>query len=268
VLHEITEANRQSWNRIHADRPGRPAEFFASGGSTLEALEIDLAGDICGRRVLQLACSCGDEVLSWANLGAEVTGVDISEVAIDLARTKAAAAGITADFRLADMFALPADLAEVDLIYCSWGAICWAPELTKFATLIAERLRPGGSFLLAEHHPIWEILAVRGANQLAIAGDYFVLTTPPRDTDNAKLPSGARDNPNAPTFSAFVWPVSDVIMSLLNAGLHLDHFSEAPSPDIYPDLGPTAAQLPATYTIKATRPSRKVSHETSPQVPK
>ena len=90
----------------------------------------------------------------------------------------------------------------------------------------------------------------------------------PRNTDNAKLPTGARDNPNAPTFSAFVWPVSDVIMSLLNAGLHLDHFSEAPSPEIYPGLGPTATQLPATYTLKAAKPSRNVSHETSPQVPK
>ncbi|GAA1708292.1 hypothetical protein GCM10009745_65240 [Kribbella yunnanensis] len=75
-------------NAIHGDRPGQPAAFFAAGGSALGADEIATAGDVTGRRILQLACSCGDTALSWANLGASVTGVDISEVAIDLARTK------------------------------------------------------------------------------------------------------------------------------------------------------------------------------------
>jgi 2-polyprenyl-3-methyl-5-hydroxy-6-metoxy-1,4-benzoquinol methylase len=264
-FHAITQANRASWNQIHPFRPGRPADFFASGGSTLEDIEVGLAGDVAGRRILQLACSCGDEALSWAALGAEVTGVDISEVAVDLARTKADTAGIAADFRQADIFDLPADLTDFDLIYCSWGAICWVPDLTAFTILIADRLRAGGSVLLAEHHPVWEVLAVSGTNHLTVAGSYFGRTTPRRDIDNAKLPTGARDNPDAPAFSTFVWPVSDVVMALLHAGLQLDHFSESPDPDSYPTLGPTAVQLPATYIIKATRPGN-VSHETSHQV--
>jgi 2-polyprenyl-3-methyl-5-hydroxy-6-metoxy-1,4-benzoquinol methylase len=265
-LHGITQSNRDSWNQIHSARLGQPPSFFASGGSALEDFEVELAGDVTGKRVLQLACSCGDEALSWASLGADVTGIDISEVAIDLARDKSVGAGIAVDFRQADIFDLPADLTGFDLIYCSWGAICWVPDLAVFAAILADRLRSGGSVLLAEHHPVWEILAVRGSDHLAVRGNYFSRTAPRTEIDNAKLPTGARDTPNAPEFSSFVWPTSDVVMSFLTAGLSLDAFIEAPDPNLFPNLT-SAAHLPATYVIKATKPEADVSHETSTASP-
>ncbi|MFC6158011.1 class I SAM-dependent methyltransferase [Kribbella jiaozuonensis] len=263
MLTDITESNRAGWNQIHSARPGQPASYFAGGGSTLSADELAAAGSVRDRRVLQLACSCGDEVLSWAQLGAVVTGVDISEVALEMARSKSAAAGIPADFRRADMLALPADLTGFDLIYLSWGAICWVPDLTVFATLIASRLAPGGSILLADHHPVWEVLAVQGPGQLTVAADYFGRSTPRATIENTKLPTGARDNPDAPTFTAFVWPPSDIITALLAAGLTLSAFQESPVAEMYPALGPMATHLPAVYLIKATR---NVSHETLQQV--
>ncbi|MFI5710261.1 class I SAM-dependent methyltransferase [Kribbella sp. NPDC051620] len=253
-LEQVTEANRASWNQIAAARQGQPAEFFRAGGLALEDFELALAGDVRGRRVLQLACSCGDEVLSWSALGATAIGVDISEVALAIARQKSTDAGIRADFRRADMYDLPPDLVDLDLIYFSWGAICWAPDLTRLANILATRLRPGGSVLLAEHHPLWEVLAVRGDNHLAVTGDYFGRTTPRAETDDAKLPTGARGTTAPPAFNAFVWPASDVVMALLNAGLRLDSFTESPAPDIYNGLGPAATRLPAYYVIKATKP--------------
>jgi 2-polyprenyl-3-methyl-5-hydroxy-6-metoxy-1,4-benzoquinol methylase len=253
-LQSITEANRASWNQIAPDRPGQPAEFFKAGGLVLEDIEQQLAGDVRGKRVLQIACSCGDEVLSWANLGATTIGTDISDIAIERAREKAALADIQAEFRRADMYDLPADLTDLDLIYFSWGAICWAPDLDLLARTLTARLRPGGSILLADHHPIWEVLAVRGDNHLAVAGDYFGRTTPTQDTDDSKRPVGARGTANPPPFSAFVWPVSDVVMALLGAGLRLDAFTESPATESYANLGPNASNLPAYYVIKATRP--------------
>ncbi|WP_020386732.1 class I SAM-dependent methyltransferase [Kribbella catacumbae] len=252
-LEQITAANRASWNQIAPARLGQPADFFGSGGLALEDFEQELAGDVRGKRVLQLACSCGDEVLSWANLGATAIGIDISDVAISMARQKATAAGISADFRQANMFDLPADLVDLDLIYLSWGAICWAPDLDRLTEILASRLASGGSVLLADHHPIWEVLAVRGQNHLAVAGNYFGRNTSRRDTDNAKLPFGARDTASPPPFEAFVWPTSDIVMSLLRAGLHLTAFTESPAPDSYSGLGSTATQLPAYYVIKATK---------------
>ncbi|HEY3560855.1 MAG TPA: class I SAM-dependent methyltransferase [Kribbella sp.] len=264
---DVTESNRLSWNQIHHARPGEPASYFVDGGTTLSPEELAAAGDVRGRRVMQLACSCGDEALSWSQLGASVTGVDISEVAIAMAVEKSTATGIPVDFVRADMVALPDTLTDFDLIAMSWGAMCWVPDVTAFAASIAGRLKPGGSILIADHHPVWEVLAVRGANHVEVTADYFARTTPPPRAaiDNAKLPVGARDNPAAPTtFVAFVWPPSDIITALLAAGLTLTAFQEAPVAEMYAGLGPTATYLPATYLIHATR---NVSHETSPASP-
>ena len=250
----ITEANRVSWNQIASKRTGDPAEFYRDGGVSLEAFEQELAGDVTGKRVLQLACSHGDQVLSWANLGATAVGIDVSDVAIENAKRKAAEANIAADFRQADMFDLPADLFDLDLIYFSWGVICWAPNLNEFALILAERLRRGGVVLMSDHHPIWEVLAVRGENHLAVAGNYFGRGIPTAEQDDAKRPVGARGEAEAPSFSAFVWPTSDVVMALVQAGLQLDAFFEAPEPAIYAGLGDVASSLPAYYVIKATKP--------------
>jgi 2-polyprenyl-3-methyl-5-hydroxy-6-metoxy-1,4-benzoquinol methylase len=250
----ITEANRASWNQIAGKRAGDPAEFFRDGGVSLEAFEQELAGDVTGRRVLQLACSHGDQVLSWANLGAAAVGIDISDVAIENAKRKAAEAQIAADFRRADMFDLPAGLFDLDIIYFSWGVICWVPNLIAFARILAERLRRGGVVLMADHHPVWEVLAVRGDNHLAVAGNYFGRGIPTAKQDDAKRPVGARGEAEAPSFSAFVWPTSDVVMALVEAGLRLDAFFEVPEPAIYAGLGEVASSLPAYYVIKATKP--------------
>jgi SAM-dependent methyltransferase len=209
---------------------------------------------VTGSPVLQLACSHGDQVLSWANLGATAAGIDISDVAIANAKRKAAEAEIEADFRQADMFDLPVDLIDLDLIYLSWGVICWVPNLNEFALIVAERLRCGGALLMADQHPLWEVLAVRGNNHLAVAGSYFGRGTPTAEQDDAKRPVGARGEDEVPSFSAFVWPTSDVVMALLNAGLQLDAFFEAAEPAIYAGLGDVASSLPAYYVIKATKP--------------
>ena len=106
---------------------------------------------------------------------------------------------------------LAGDLVEIDLIYLSWGALCWAPDLGVLAGIIAGRLRPGGAVLICEHHPAWEVLAVRDEGVLTVAGDYFGRGRPNPEQDDAKRPAGARGEAGAPPFAAFVWPVSDVV---------------------------------------------------------
>ena len=106
---------------------------------------------------------------------------------------------------------------------------------------------------MSDHHPIWEVLAVRGENHLAVAGDYFGRNTPRDETDDAKRPVGAQGNAQSPPFSAFVWPTSDVVMALIGANLRLDAFFEAPAGEIYGGLGDAGSRLPAYYVIKATK---------------
>ncbi|GAA0575049.1 methyltransferase domain-containing protein [Kribbella sandramycini] len=265
ALEDITAANRASWNSIHPARPGHPPAFLAAGGTALQPEELAAAGDVTNRRLLHVACSCGDEALSWAAQGATVTGIDISEVAIAQARAKSEATGIHVDFHRADLFDLPPELVDFDLIYLSWGAICWVPDLTRWAAVIADRLAPGGAVLLAEHHPVWEVLTAKDPSTLELTADYFGRTTPRAVIENSKLPTGARDTPEPPPFSAYIWPAADVITALLAAGLCLTHFSESPASHSYPALGDRAEWLPATYLVRA---ERDVSRGTSPRVPK
>jgi hypothetical protein len=140
------------------------------------------------------------------------------------------------------MHDLPADLTDVDLFYLSWGAICRVLDLTALATLLHQRLRPGGAILLRDHHPVWEVLAPTGDGTHTIAGDYFGRQQPDAAQHPSKRPTGATIEP----FQPHVWPVSDVVMAFVNAGLRLDAFFEAPEPSLYDQA------LPAYYVIKAT----------------
>lgn len=250
---DIIRANAESWNAIAVHRNGEPAEYYHSGGTALEPIEIELAGDVHGKEVLQLACSTGDEVISWALLGATAHGIDISTVHIEKARQKAAAVGISCDLRVGDMFNLPTDFPEFDLIYISWGGICWAPDIDAWAQVVAAALKPGGAVLISEHHPLWEVLGVKGENSLSVLNDYFQKAAIPRQWDAAKAPVGGR-YPDAPPLRSFVWSIGSVVTALLNAGLRIDALHEDSAAENYAGLGPACTALPAVYYLKASRP--------------
>jgi SAM-dependent methyltransferase len=248
-----TRSNRISWNAIAPHRPPQPPQFFLDGGATLDDFEPDLLPDLPGSRMLHLACANGNDSVSWARRGASVTGVDISHVAIETANALARETAADARFVTADMYELPSELRDFDVIYASWGVVCWLPDLDRWARIIVDRLRPGGSFLLCEHHPIWEVLGVR-SDGVAVTVDYFGRNSPTVQTyDQAKRPTGS--TPETP-FDAFVWPVSDVVMSIMRAGLHIDQFFEAAVPEMYDGLTDGADRLPAVYVIKATKSQR------------
>ncbi len=152
------EQNRRSWNAVvpaHAShRPGQAA-FLRSGGSTLFPEERALLGDLEGRTLLHLLCNDGQDSLSLAALGASVTGVDISDAAIERARQLSAESGIAARFVRADLYDYLGALAgeRFERIYCGYGAICWLEDLAAFAHAVSAALAPGGHFALMEFHP-------------------------------------------------------------------------------------------------------------------
>ncbi|MGW5363278.1 class I SAM-dependent methyltransferase [Actinopolymorpha pittospori] len=245
-----TRSNRTSWNTIAPARPSQPPEFFRRGGSTLDDFEADLLPELNGKRMLHLACANGGDSISWAFRGASVTGVDISDVAIESASTLARETGADVRFLAADMYEIPAELRDFDVIYASWGVVCWLPDLDRWAQIIVDRLRSGGTFLLGEHHPIWEVLGVR-PDGVQVTVDYFGRGQPTEQAyDQAKRPTGSIPETH---FDAFVWPVSDVVMSLMRAGLQVEEFFEAPAPEMYEGLADAAKRVPAIYVIKARK---------------
>lgn len=249
----IVRANGEAWNAIAPMRNGQPPGHYLDGGSALEPVEIELAGDVRGKTVLQLACSTGDEVISWAMLGATAHGIDISQVHIDKAIAKASAVGVSCDFRCADMFDLPLDFRDLDLIYISWGGVNWAPDINAWATIVASRLKPGGAVLISEMHPLWFALSVTGENALKVRADYFEKASIPTAWDATKEPVGGRE-PDGPVLRSFVWSLGSMVTALLKAGLRIDALSEHADAENFVGLGPASVAIPAVYYLKATRP--------------
>ncbi len=155
------EQNRRSWNAVtpaHNSHKKDQARFLREGGSTLFPEEQQLLGTIEGTRLVHLQCNCGQDSLSLAALGATVTGVDISDVAIEFARTLSEQSGIEATFVRSDVFDwfedAAANNARFDRVFCSYGTIGWLADLPRWASGVASVLAPGGRLVLLEFHPM------------------------------------------------------------------------------------------------------------------
>ncbi|WP_344233409.1 class I SAM-dependent methyltransferase [Kribbella hippodromi] len=250
---DVVNQNRAYWELLAPHRHGEPLEFFQTGSSALTDDELAAVGEVRGRRVLQLACSVGDEALTFAQRGAVVTAVDIATPHLATGRAKAEALGVDVDFILQDMMTLDPQIAGFDVIYISWGGLCWVPNLTAWAHLVAGRLNPGGILVISEHHPLWEILSVREEGTLTVSDDYFGANSN-ESTDPLKAPEITRTigNPDVP-HQSFVWSIASVVTAALDAGLTIRSLQESPAPEMYPALGDQAHNLPATYLLTATK---------------
>ena len=77
-------ANRANWDDrvpIHWGPDGYNADRFISEPDRISDVvryDREVLGDVAGKRLLHLQCHFGMDTLSWARLGAEVTGVDFS----------------------------------------------------------------------------------------------------------------------------------------------------------------------------------------------
>ncbi len=151
--------NRATWDRwvdLNYDSDFYDVESFKSGRIALDEIERAGVGDVEGKRLLHLQCHFGMDTLSWARLGAQVTGIDFSPNAIARARQLAEELGLEAEFVQCSVDSAPYILkgAETfDVVYTSYGAISWLPRLDAWAETIAYFLKPGGLFFVADNHP-------------------------------------------------------------------------------------------------------------------
>ena len=144
------------WTRVHETSEFYDLEGFKRGGVRLSDEEIDEIGPVAGLDVLHVQCHFGIDTLSWARLGARVTGADFSPAAIALARRVADEIGFPeARFVEANVYDLPARLdGDFDLVYTSKGVLGWLPDIRGWAQVVAHFVRPGGRFYITEIHPI------------------------------------------------------------------------------------------------------------------
>lgn len=150
--------NRESWNRrteVHLSSEFYDMENFLKGKSSLNDIELKLLGDVSGKKILHLQCHFGQDTISLSRLGAETTGVDLSDKAIESAKNIAQQTQTNANFICCDIYELPQYLDEqFDIVYTSYGVIGWLPDLDKWAEVITQFLKPGGQFVFVEFHPV------------------------------------------------------------------------------------------------------------------
>jgi SAM-dependent methyltransferase len=164
---------RRSWNaatRNHNAHKGDQAAFLRDG-STLFDEELAALGDVHGARIVHMQCNAGQDTLSLAKLGADVTGVDLSDEAIAFARQLSHDSGIAARFEQGELLRwLDGDRGPFDVAFCSYGALGWLPDLGRWARGVERLLAPGGRLVIVEFHPVaWSI----GASLRLDGDDYF-----------------------------------------------------------------------------------------------
>ena len=227
-------ANRASWDErvpIHrADRTGFYAiDRFLAGEKRLDAVESGALGDLVCKRVLHLQCHFGLDTLILARHGAAVTGLDFSPAAIDEARRLASETGLATEFVCADVYdARTVVTGEFDLVYTTWGTICWLPDVPRWAQVIASLLKPGGFLYFADAHPNMLALEERAGR---LVHEYMIDTAPDRPLVFEETQTYTGDATPLAATRTYQWihSVSRVIGALLGAGLAIEEFREYPT---------------------------------------
>lgn len=128
---------------------------YHNGFTSLKEIELPLLDDLSDLKVMHLQCHFGQDTLSLAQLGAEVTGLDFSPEAIKAARNLAETLGVPAQFVEADVYNIPEELhGKFDLVFTSYGTIGWLPDIDAWAKSIHQLLKPKGKLVFVEFHPV------------------------------------------------------------------------------------------------------------------
>jgi SAM-dependent methyltransferase len=263
--------NRRRWDEltgIHARSAFYDVDGFRAGKCTLRPLEVGELGDVAGKTLLHLQCHFGLDSLSWARRGARVTGVDFSEEAVALARSLAHDCGLDAKFICSDLYELPGALAgEFDVVFTSYGVLCWLPDLRRWAEIAARYLKPGGTFYIAEIHPLVNILEdAPGAGNLRVAYPYFHSAEPMRWEATGTYADRTAAIRHTVSYE-WSHPVGDILNALLVAGLAVEFLHEFPycvcsmlpgmeqGPDGWWRLTGQPDKIPFLFSLKARKPN-------------
>jgi SAM-dependent methyltransferase len=225
------ETNRLNWDEragIHArDTTGDyMLDRFRAGEDALHEIEAAELGNVSGKRVLHLQCHIGRDTLCLVRRGAIATGLDFSAVALDVARRLADETGLQARFVQGTVEAAP-HLAPgpFDLVFTTWGTICWLPDIRVWAQVIASVLAPGGELYFADTHPGFAVLEER-AGMLTPIYDYDTPADRPLEFRNETTYTG---DPTVMTHQSnceWIHSLSAIMGALIDAGMTITMFHE------------------------------------------
>lgn len=223
-MQNYLEINRKTWNakvEPHLKSDFYGVDDFINGKCSLNSIELDLLGNIEGKKILHLQCHFGQDTISFSRMGADATGIDLSDKAIEAANDLAQKCNQNTKFICSDVYNLPNVLNEkFDIVFTSYGTIGWLPDLEKWADVVSHFLKPDGIFVMAEFHPlIW----IYDDDFKEITYSYFndeVIS----ETENGTYAD--REAEISETYVCWNHPLADVLQSLLDKNLMLQNFQE------------------------------------------
>lgn len=264
-MNEQIEQNRRAWNEmtpIHEHSAMYNVAGFKAGQSTLHPLQIAEVGDVRGKSLLHLQCHFGEDTLSWARLGAKVTGLDISDASIELAKRLAVELRIDARFVRSNLYDAPSVLrAQFDVVYTGLGALCWLPDLKRWAEIAASYVGPGGFLYIMEDHPIHDHLDYKQEHDLRFDPPYFN-QDPLREEESGSYAD--RDAHTVEVAYSYPHTLGDIVSTICAAGLRIEFLHEFPF-GMFQRLSFSKQDgngwwrldgdpLPLLFSLKATKP--------------
>lgn len=226
----VNYANWQERVPLHAASSEYGLDRFRSDPNHLsDVVRFDLPrlGEISGLDVVHLQCHIGTDTLSLARLGARVTGLDFSDAAIDVARTLSAQAGPHVDYVVSDLYDAPNALgrSRFDRVYTGIGALCWLPDIRRWARVVADLLRPGGELFIREGHPmLWAADDPREDSLITIEYPYFETAGVPFSSSETYVEHDGAIT--ATDIISFNHGLSEIFNALWDAGMQITMFDE------------------------------------------
>ncbi len=262
-MKDYSGINKKWWNDvtpIHASSQLYNLESFKKGKSSLQSIETEELGDVKGKTILHLLCHFGMDTLSFARKGALVTGADLSEDSIKLAKKLRKEIQVPGTFICSDVYNLPKVLdKKFDIVFASYGVLLWLSNLKKFAKVVTHFLNTGGIFYIVELHPFTNILS----HDFKIHYKYF--DKGPFLDDSSGTYTDWEADVKGITYE-WSYTMSDVINAFLKEGLEIEYLHEFPYTmyDQFPGfmeqnekgqyvLKDKKIQIPLLFSLKATK---------------
>ena len=229
-MDEYLQANQRLWDQWtteHEKSPFYDLAGFRAGKDRLRSIELSELGNVAGKSLLHLQCHFGMDTLAWARRGAAVTGVDLSEKSIALARSLGQELNIPAQFHCSDIDQLPGRLSgEFDIVFTSYGVLHWLRDLRRWGEIVAHFLKPQGIFYIVEDHPFFRVFRAEAEAELKVDRPYFFSEAPEQI---AMTGSYATDNQgDMATFYIWNHSLGEVLNALIGAGLRIEYLHEFP----------------------------------------
>ncbi len=257
------------WTLIHETSRFYDVEGFRHGGIRLRPYEVEEVGDVADRDLLHLQCHFGIDTLSWARLGARVTGADFSARAIELATRLATDLELDARFVHSDLYDLSDALdGEFDIVYTSRGVLGWLPDIGRWAQVVSHFLRPGGTFYITEIHPVAQAFENEGVapGELRLQYPYWEHEQP-LAFEVAGSYADRSATVTTPTEYGWDHSLGEIVTALIDAGLRIESLREFPWLDWQLDflvrdedgkwrLPPEIpGELPLSFSLLAMKPT-------------